>query len=72
MPERDYILEGLDAFCHADDVVAEKRGRGYSLLSRRTGVPVARLRPICDAETVQVLWWDGDGGKPPIRSARPP
>ena len=65
MPERDLILEGLAAFCQAHDVVVEKRGRGSSLLSRRTGAPVARLRPSADAETVQVLWWNGERWKAP-------
>ena len=72
MGERDRILEGLEAFCQAHDVVVEKRGRGYSLLSRRTGAPVARLRPIADAGKVQVLCGMGSGGKRPVRSARPP
>jgi hypothetical protein len=31
--------------------------RGYTLYSRRTGGPVARLRPTRKADTVQVLWW---------------
>jgi hypothetical protein len=65
MPERDLILEGLEAFCQANDVVVEKRGRGYSLLSGRTGAPVARLRPTADAGKVQVLWWNGERWKPP-------
>jgi hypothetical protein len=65
MRERDRILEGLAAFCQAYDVVVEKRGRGYSLLSGRTGAPVARLRPTPDAEKVQVLWWDGERWKAP-------
>ena len=65
MSERDRILEGLAAFCQAHDVVVEKRGRGYSLLSGRTGAPVARLRPTPDAEKVQVLWWDGERWKAP-------
>ncbi len=64
MGERDRILEGLKAFCQAHDVV-EKRGRGYSLLSRRSGARVARLRLTMDAETVQVLWWDGERWKAP-------
>ncbi|MFD0464934.1 hypothetical protein ACFQY9_26980 [Microvirga aerilata] len=38
--ERDRILEGLAAFCRVHDVVVEKRGGGYSLLSRRSGAPV--------------------------------
>ena len=65
MPERDFILEGLEAFCHVHDVVVEKRGGGYSLLSRRTGAPVARLRPTDDPEKVQVLWWNGERWKAP-------
>jgi len=65
MSERDRILEGLAAFCQAHDVVVDKRGRGYSLLSGRTGAPVARLRPTPDAEKVQVLWWDGERWKAP-------
>jgi hypothetical protein len=56
MPVRDLILEGLEAFCRAHDVVVEQRGRGYSLLNRHSGAPVARLRPTTDAERVQVLW----------------
>ena len=31
--------------------------RGYTLYSRRTGGPVARLRPTGKANNVQVLWW---------------
>lgn len=65
MPERDRILEELEAFCQAHDVVVEKRGGGYSLLSRHSGAPVARLRPTTDAEKVQVLWWDGERWKAP-------
>ena len=60
MPEHDLILQGLEAFCHAHDVVVEKRGRGYSLLSRQSGTPVARLRLTNDPAKVQVLWWDGE------------
>jgi hypothetical protein len=56
LPHRFLILEGLAAFCQAHDVVVEKRGRGYSLLSRRAGAPVAWLRPTEDPEKVQVLW----------------
>ena len=60
MGERHRILEGLAAFCQAHDVVVEKRGGGYLLLSRRTGAPVARLRPTDDPDKVQVLWWNGE------------
>jgi hypothetical protein len=65
MPEHDRILQGLEAFCQAHDLVVEKRGGGYSLLSRRTGAPVARLRPTDDPEKVQVLWWTGERWKDP-------
>ena len=33
---------------------------GYSLLSARTGVPIARLRPTGKGDKVQVLWWNGE------------
>lgn len=31
--------------------------RGYSLLSARTGEPVARLKPLPEGDHVEVLWW---------------
>ena len=31
--------------------------RGYTLYSRRTGGPNARLRPTVEGDKVQVLWW---------------
>src|SRR5215210_6247506 len=34
-----------------------RANRGYTLYSRRTGGPVARLRPTGKADNVQVLWW---------------
>ena len=34
-----------------------RSNRGYTLYSLRTGGPVARLRPIGQADRVQVLWW---------------
>ena len=30
---------------------------GYSLLSARTGEPVARLKPLPENGRVEVLWW---------------
>ena len=65
MADGDRILEGLTAFCRVHDVVVEKRGRGYSLLSGRNRAPVARLRLTTDAEKIQVLWWDGERWKAP-------
>ncbi len=34
-----------------------RANRGYTLYSRRTGAPVARLRPTGQGDKVQVLWW---------------
>ena len=34
-----------------------RANRGYTLYSRRTGAPVARLRPTGQGDRVQVLWW---------------
>jgi hypothetical protein len=34
-----------------------RANRGYTLYSRRTGGPVARLRPTGTGDDVQVLWW---------------
>jgi hypothetical protein len=34
-----------------------RASRGYTLYSRRTAGPVARLRPTGDGDRVQVLWW---------------
>lgn len=37
-----------------------KAARGYTLLSERTGAPIARLRPAGNGDAVQVLWWNGE------------
>jgi hypothetical protein len=34
-----------------------RASRGYTLYSRRTDGPVARLRPTGDGDKVQVMWW---------------
>jgi hypothetical protein len=39
------------------DVEVVRANRGYTLDSRRTGGPVARLRPTGQGDDVQVLWW---------------
>jgi hypothetical protein len=38
-------------------VEVTRANRGYTLYSRRTGGPVARLRPTGKEDNVQVLWW---------------
>ena len=37
-----------------------RANKGYTLYSRRTGKPVARLRPTGQGDKVQVLWWRRD------------
>ena len=37
-----------------------RANKGYTLYSRRTGEPVARLRPTGQDGKVQVLWWRCD------------
>jgi len=61
MPKSNPVRERIEAFNQArgGGVLVHKAGRGYSLLSERTGAPIARLRPTGDVEKVQVLWWDG-------------
>ena len=36
-----------------------RANRGYTLYSRRTDGPIARLRPTGEGDEVQVLWWRG-------------
>jgi hypothetical protein len=71
MPKSDPVRERIEAFNQArgGGVLVHKAGRGYSLLSERTGAPIARLRPTGDADKVQVLWWEWRvlGGFRPLR-----
>ena len=62
MPKSDPVRERIEAFNQArgGGVLVRKAGRGYSLLSERTGAPIARLRPTGEADKVQVLWWNGE------------
>jgi hypothetical protein len=62
MSEPDVMLKRIQSFNEArgGGVVVQKAARGYSLLSERSGAPIARLRPIGDGDSVQVLWWNGD------------
>jgi len=46
------------AFPHGG-VEVVRANRGYTLYSRRTDAPVARLRPTGDGDKVQVMWWRG-------------
>jgi hypothetical protein len=49
--------------CGGVEVV--RASRGYTLYSRRTDGPVARLRPTGEGDEVQVLWWRGQAWTAP-------
>lgn len=57
----DAMLKRIEGFNQArgGGVIVSKAARGYTLLSERTGAPIARLRPTGNGDTVQVLWWNG-------------
>lgn len=61
MQASDPMRARIEAFnqIHGGGVAVHKAGRGYTLTSQRTGAPLARLKPIGDADKVQVLWWNG-------------
>lgn len=58
----DAMLKRIEGFNQArgGGVIVRKAARGYTLLSERTGAPIARLRPTGNGDTVQVLWWNGE------------
>ena len=76
MPASDPMRERIEAFNQArgGGVAVHKAGRGYSLTSERTGAPLARRKPTGDADTVQVLWWNGQrwGASGPLGIATMP
>ncbi len=60
MPASDPMWARIEAFNQARGGGGRHRaGRGYTLTSQCTGAPLARLKPTGDADTVQVLWWNG-------------
>jgi len=57
MPARDPVVERIAAYPWPRGGVEVRRiGGGYSLISTRTGAPVARLRPLPPGDRVEVLW----------------
>lgn len=58
----DAMLERIEEFNRArgGGVIVRKVARGYTLLSERTGAPVARFRPTGNGDTVQAHWWNGE------------
>ncbi|MCW2240783.1 hypothetical protein [Azospirillum canadense] len=54
----DALRERIAAFAFPrGGIEVVRANRGYTLYSRRTGGPVARLRPTGRDDAVQVLWW---------------
>jgi len=54
VPASDPMRERIEAFNQArgGGVAVHKAGRGYTFTSERTDAPLARLKPIGDADTV--------------------
>jgi len=58
VPTTDPIVERIAAYSWPrGGVTARKIRGGYSLLSVRTGEPVARLKPMAGGDRFEVLWW---------------
>ena len=71
MTKNDPVLERTAAYpWPRGGIVARRMNRGDSLFSARTGVPVARLRPLAESNRVEVLWWRRDAGGRPEPSGR--
>ncbi len=60
MPKAEALVERIEAFHHArrGEIVVRKVARGYSLLSARTGAPIARLRPTGEAGSARISQMD--------------
>lgn len=62
----DELRERIAAFAFPrGGVEVVRANRGYTLYSRRSGGPVARLRPTDQDDTVQVLWWRNESWAAP-------
>lgn len=65
MATSDPVLERIAAYpWPRGGITARCVNRGYSLLSARTGAPVARLRPLAGSSRVEVLWWRREAWRP--------
>jgi len=54
----DPVIQCIERFrCSRGSLFAERRNRGYTLYSARSGAPVARLRPAGADDTFEVLYW---------------
>jgi hypothetical protein len=65
MGSSDPVIECITAFFWPRGGVEVRRIRGgYTLVSARTGAPVARLKPLPSGDRVEVLWWRRDAWGP--------
>ena len=61
----DPVVERIAAYPWPRGGVQTRRVLGgYTLVSARTGAPVARLRPLSSGDRVEVLWWRRDAWGP--------
>ena len=65
MPAGDPVLEQIASYHWPRSGVQARRVRGgYSLVSARTGAPVASLKPLPSDDRVEVFWWRRDAWGP--------
>ena len=66
MAASDPVIERVAAYPWPRGGVDARQVRGgYSLTSKRTGAPVARLRPLASSlDRLEVLWWRRDAWGP--------
>ena len=66
MAASDPVIERVAAYAWPRGGVDARQVRGgYSLTSKRTGAPVARLRPLASSlDRLEVLWWRRDAWGP--------
>ena len=61
----DPVIERIAACPWPRGGVGARRVRGgHTLVSARTGAPVARLRPLPSGDRLEVLWWRRDAWGP--------
>ncbi len=65
MGSSDPVIGRIAAYPWPRGGVEARRVRGgYTLMSARTGAPVARLKPLPSSDQLQVLWWRRDAWGP--------
>jgi hypothetical protein len=65
MASSDPVIERIAAYAWPRGGVEARRIRGgYTLVSARTGAPVARLKSLPSSDRVEVLWWRRDAWGP--------